>query len=230
LEDVATLYRALDFYWVTARVEGGPVPLLEAMSSEVCCLSTRVGLARDIVEDGVNGVLLPMNDANAFVEETVRLWHEPALRLSMAAEARRTIQSQMDMANTLQGVREAYARACDNFNSRTGAGRALNFDPPAESTRGSYDKSLTRATALTPREKAHVELLETLGWTEHLLLVKGQKKEAFRLLAKAWMAEPTSIEPLRVFFRRYLPVGLVRRIVSAKHAVASQFRKPASVG
>ena len=60
------MYQALDFYWVTARVEGGPVTLLEAMSAEVCCLTTAVGLAREIVNDGENAVLLPFNDPESF--------------------------------------------------------------------------------------------------------------------------------------------------------------------
>src|SRR5262249_38577536 len=29
-EEVADFYKALDFYWVTSTIEGGPVPLLEA--------------------------------------------------------------------------------------------------------------------------------------------------------------------------------------------------------
>jgi hypothetical protein len=226
LEDVAPLYRALDFYWVTARVEGGPVPLLEAMSSEICCLTTAVGLARDIVEDGINGVVLPMNDPNSFVNETVRLWNDTPTRLSLAAEARRTIRSRMHMGVTLQGVREVYARAFENFNARNGSSRALYID----SVNALKGKVQARSSALTPREKAHVDMLEALSWTEHLLLVKGQKTVALRLLAKAWRTEPTSVEPLRVFFRRYLPVGLVRRIVSAKHALTNQLRKATSAG
>ena len=37
--DVADFYKAINIYWVTSKIEGGPVPLLEAMSSEVACVS-----------------------------------------------------------------------------------------------------------------------------------------------------------------------------------------------
>jgi glycosyltransferase involved in cell wall biosynthesis len=85
------LYHALDFYWVTSRIEGGPVPLLEAMSSEVCCLSTNVGLAREVVEHDVNALLLSMNDAGAFAEATLALWNDPERRAILGRAARETM-------------------------------------------------------------------------------------------------------------------------------------------
>ena len=54
LKGLSELYQAVDFYWVTARVEGGSVTPLEAVRTEVCCLTTAVGIAREIVSDGEN--------------------------------------------------------------------------------------------------------------------------------------------------------------------------------
>ena len=47
-KDVAESYRLMDSYVVTSRIEGGPVPLFEAMSSGLGCISTKVGLAPDL--------------------------------------------------------------------------------------------------------------------------------------------------------------------------------------
>src|SRR3989442_108029 len=80
LHGLVEMYHALDFYWVTARVEGGPVTLLEAMSSEVCCLTTTVGIAREIVRNGQNAVLLPFNDPEVFVARTAWLVQATAER------------------------------------------------------------------------------------------------------------------------------------------------------
>src|SRR6202040_4250820 len=118
LSGLGEMYHALDFYWVTARVEGGPVPLLEAMSSEVCCLTTAVGIAREIVRDGENAVLLPFNDASAFVERTALLASDESERRRLGRNARQTILKEMHVGVTAPRVREVYAKAFENFAAR----------------------------------------------------------------------------------------------------------------
>ncbi|MEG3618588.1 glycosyltransferase family 4 protein [Magnetovibrio sp. PR-2] len=59
-EDPANLvecYHALDLYIVSSREEGGPMGLMESMSSHVPVVSTNVGMAPDLIEDGVTGGL-----------------------------------------------------------------------------------------------------------------------------------------------------------------------------
>ena len=60
-------YHALDLYLVTSREEGGPKALLESMASAVPLVATRTGMAEDVVKDGVNGYLAPMDDVEALV-------------------------------------------------------------------------------------------------------------------------------------------------------------------
>src|SRR4030095_15670118 len=132
LNGLVEMYHALDFYWVTARVEGGPVTLLEAMSCEVCCLTTPVGIAREIVKDGQNAVLLPFNDAVPFVEQTVALISDTTRRQQIARAARETILREMHVGITTQKVSEVYERAFSHFADRRGdSKRALISDREA---------------------------------------------------------------------------------------------------
>lgn len=48
-------YHALDLYLVTSREEGGPMGLMESMASGVPVVSTAVGMAPDLIVDGVTG-------------------------------------------------------------------------------------------------------------------------------------------------------------------------------
>jgi glycosyltransferase involved in cell wall biosynthesis len=64
-EDVSALYAAVDAYVIPSRQEGGPKGALEAMASGVPVVSTRVGQAADLVVDGVNGWLVPVDDVDA---------------------------------------------------------------------------------------------------------------------------------------------------------------------
>ena len=44
-------------YLVTSREEGGPMGLLESMASGIPVVSTNVGMARDLIQDEVNGYI-----------------------------------------------------------------------------------------------------------------------------------------------------------------------------
>jgi glycosyltransferase involved in cell wall biosynthesis len=220
MADVAVLYRALDFYWVTARVEGGPVPLLEAMSSGLCALTTRVGLANDVVIDGVNAVFIAMNDSAAFARETVRLWNDKPRRAAMGAEARKSMVEVMHDQKTLQGVREVYERAIAVFSTRTGKKLApipISVRKPAIVANQSEWRS-----GLTDSERRLVKSREALSWSQHLMIYEGQRPAAFKLMMRAWMLQPFSVTPVRTMLRLLLPQRMVRGIVTVKR----QFSAP----
>ena len=65
---VAGLYAALDAYVVPSRQEGGPKSVLESMASGVPIVSTRSGQAAELIEDGVNGRLVDVEDAEALAD------------------------------------------------------------------------------------------------------------------------------------------------------------------
>ncbi len=65
---VATCYHALDLYLMTSREEGGPLALLESMASGVPLVSTRTGMAEDVIENGRNGALTEVDDIGGLVE------------------------------------------------------------------------------------------------------------------------------------------------------------------
>jgi glycosyltransferase involved in cell wall biosynthesis len=200
--DIPSLYHALDFYWVTARVEGGPVPLLEGMSSEVCCLTTAVGLAREVVRDGVNAALLPMNDASAFAAKTVELWRDEPRRFAIGRSARKTMQEEMRADEMAQLIRPVYEKAKETFANR-------NTDARTRTTR----------TGLTRHERKKAAMLEALAWSENLVLYQNQRMAAFKLIIKAWADNPSSMEPPRIFLRRFLPESLTRGVVRAKRTL-----------
>jgi len=56
--DLVQCYHALDLYTVSSREEGGPMGLMESMSTHVPVVSTYVGMAPDLITDGVTGGLV----------------------------------------------------------------------------------------------------------------------------------------------------------------------------
>jgi glycosyltransferase involved in cell wall biosynthesis len=93
-----SLARAREIYskslvWIIgSRSEGFAIPILEAMACGCVVVATDCGGPRDIIEDGVNGFLVPVGDADAIVNRVRLLLADPALRKQMQARAMETVQ------------------------------------------------------------------------------------------------------------------------------------------
>lgn len=219
-ESLPAFYHALDFYWVTSRIEGGPVTLLEAMSSEVCCLTTPVGITREIVRDGQNAVLLPFDDAQSFVERTLWLAQDSSERKRICRNARETILKEMHVGVTSRHVEEVYAAAFANFAARHRAEVPLDVHEIAKyGIATGYPVNEEAAIPLNGFPVGihrRVRMLEALAWSEHLVLYHHQGAVAFKMIAKEWLRNPLSLLPGRVLLRRFLPVPVVARVVKIK--------------
>jgi glycosyltransferase involved in cell wall biosynthesis len=89
VEAVARAYEAIDVCLVTSRDEGGPRAVLEAMSTGVPLVTTRVGQATDLVRHGENGWLVDVDDVDGLVEWTTHVAGAPARELDDVARAGR---------------------------------------------------------------------------------------------------------------------------------------------
>lgn len=65
---IGELFQSLDLYLVTSRQEGGPKAILESMASGVPIISTRVGQATDLINQGQNGWLADVEDWQTIAE------------------------------------------------------------------------------------------------------------------------------------------------------------------
>lgn len=80
-------YAMIDVFVSASILEGGPVPLLEAMMSNVFPVASRTGIAPDIIEHGKNGLLFdvdaPAAEIVGLIEEAINCTHiavRPAVR------------------------------------------------------------------------------------------------------------------------------------------------------
>lgn len=72
-DDVARLYQLIDIYLVTSREEGGPKAILESMASGVPIVTTKVGMAPDIIKSDINGVMVDVEDENGIINAFERI-------------------------------------------------------------------------------------------------------------------------------------------------------------
>ena len=117
-DEFATLYRAMDAYWCTSTIEGGPVPVLEAMASGVCCLATKVGMVPELIRDHENGFLMPFNDPSAFVARTAALMDDRERYDVVAKSAAERIHTDFCWEQSATHATALYATARNNFSRR----------------------------------------------------------------------------------------------------------------
>lgn len=86
-------YNVLDLYLVTSREEGGPKAVLEAMATGIPIVSTRVGMAPEIIKEGYNGFLADVEDVEMLAEKARRILDDGAMAKKMTENALETIRN-----------------------------------------------------------------------------------------------------------------------------------------
>ena len=85
--DPPAVVAGADVFALTSRHEGLPISLLEAMALGVPPVVTAVGGIPEVVTDGVDGVLVPAGDVEAFTDALRRLARDPVLRRALGEAA-----------------------------------------------------------------------------------------------------------------------------------------------
>lgn len=87
--NVGTWYVRADLYAMTSRSEGFPNALVEAMSYGLPAISVDCDTGpRDIIRDGIDGLLVPPNNPTALVDALDRVMGDAAFRGQLATRAR----------------------------------------------------------------------------------------------------------------------------------------------
>lgn len=89
-EEMVAFYQGVDVQICASRTEGGPHPLLEAAACGIPLISTRVGIAPELIRDGENGFLIE-RDSAAIRHAVIRLRENRELRVSMGKRAREIV-------------------------------------------------------------------------------------------------------------------------------------------
>src|SRR5688500_18281359 len=90
--DVARLLRAFDLFALFSQTEAHPLVILEAMATGVPVLATRVGGIPSIIDDGMTGVLIPVDDEQALAAALAALAADPEGRAALARNARGAVR------------------------------------------------------------------------------------------------------------------------------------------
>jgi glycosyltransferase involved in cell wall biosynthesis len=108
--DVPDLLARASVFVLSSRSEGLPISVLEAMAAGLPIVASDVGGLRELVEDGVSGVLVPPGDAGALAAALTRLVADAELRRAMGEASRARAEQLFDLPRFRQAHLELYRR------------------------------------------------------------------------------------------------------------------------
>ena len=108
VDDTPAFLRQLQIFVLCSLSEGLPHALLEAMAAGRAVVATRVGGNRELIQDGVNGLLVPPGDSRALAAAIRTLATDPSLAVRLGAAARRSVADRYSLSAMTQRFTEFY--------------------------------------------------------------------------------------------------------------------------
>lgn len=91
--EISDYYKAIDLYIISSRIEGGPMALMESMASGVPVISTKVGMAFDLIDDKKNGRFFDPKDLNNVVKIIKSIYNNKKLKEKYVENGLNTVKN-----------------------------------------------------------------------------------------------------------------------------------------
>jgi glycosyltransferase involved in cell wall biosynthesis len=115
--DLDRIYADLDVVVLTSANEGSPVSLIEAMAAARPVVATRVGGVPDLVEHGVNGLLVPPGDPPAVADAITTLLADADRRRAMGNAGRKRVRDAHGVDRLVADVDRLYSELVEGARS-----------------------------------------------------------------------------------------------------------------
>ncbi len=99
-----------DVYCFTADIASHPMSLIEGMASGLPVIAHPIAGVRELVTDGVDGLLVPIGDASAYAQALLSLQQSESLRRRLGEAARAKVWP-LDWSRLVVRIEEQYRRA-----------------------------------------------------------------------------------------------------------------------
>lgn len=107
------MYERAGVYCLPSKNEGMPMSVLEAMAHGIPTIGTSVGGVPQIIEDGVNGYLMPVDDEEKLSSLLCELMDSQDLRAKIGAAGRATISTHFNIERNVEELVKLYGELMD---------------------------------------------------------------------------------------------------------------------
>jgi glycosyltransferase involved in cell wall biosynthesis len=109
-DDVEDLYPGFDIYALPSYREGFPRSAMEAAACGLPVIATDIRGCRQVVDDGENGLLVPLHDADALALAIAELAADPSRRARMGLRSRQKAEADFDDQDVIRKTLNVYER------------------------------------------------------------------------------------------------------------------------
>ncbi len=113
VDDMPALFASVDVVVLPSYREGLPKGLIEAGACALPLVTTDVPGCREVVTDGVDGLLVPVRDAGALATAIARLHDDPVLAARLGAAARQRALDEFDERIVIARTQAVYQELLD---------------------------------------------------------------------------------------------------------------------
>jgi glycosyltransferase involved in cell wall biosynthesis len=108
IDEILELLSVSNIYVTASSREGLPRSVLEAMAIEKPIVAYNIRGVRDLVEDGVNGFLVPFGDVKTLAEKILFLLEQPEIAKEMGKKGREIIKKEFSLDIILPQMESLY--------------------------------------------------------------------------------------------------------------------------
>lgn len=116
-DDIQELLRAVDVYCLPSYREGMPMSILEAMATGLPIVASDAAGCRDTVEDGMNGIKVPVKDIRRLCQALDIMIRDKELRIAMGRKSREKAEREFSLEIVLKEHMELYDRILETLGS-----------------------------------------------------------------------------------------------------------------
>ncbi|MFN8381572.1 MAG: glycosyltransferase family 4 protein [Anaerolineales bacterium] len=106
--DLPAYYSLIDVFVHPSLRDGMPNAVLEAMACGKTVIATPVGGVKDVIVDGVNGLLVNVNDSEGLAEKVAKALSQPEKREAVGRSAREAVLGQFTLEKELRANLKIY--------------------------------------------------------------------------------------------------------------------------
>ena len=105
-----SVLRTADIYCLPSYNEGFPMGVIEAMSANVCVVSTYAGGIPDAIESGKDGLLVNAGDVEALAQALIKLIQDRELNAQLAQSGKAKFENNFSQQAILPQLQFIYDR------------------------------------------------------------------------------------------------------------------------
>jgi glycosyltransferase involved in cell wall biosynthesis len=114
VKDMPEFYQGIDLLLLTSHFEGTPLTVLEAMAMGNPVVVSQVDGAKEVLEDGQGGILVPPGNKDAFTKEVYRLLRDRSLRQRLSQAGQEKIRRHFSAEAMVRQVEALYLQYLEN--------------------------------------------------------------------------------------------------------------------